>query len=125
MPRSSPITAHRYGYYLSSVIGSVWGYIWSTGRVERFDELRIFRGMPAWTFRRGGACIGFCYHTNNNVSQAVLEHELVHIEQWKRYGMTFPIRYLLAGVNPLKNRYEIEAGLVKGGYLTSVISETE
>jgi hypothetical protein len=30
--------------------------------------------------------------------------------------MLFPLLYLIAGRNPLKNRFEIEAGLEKGGY---------
>jgi hypothetical protein len=31
--------------------------------------------------------------------------------------MLFPFLYLLAGRDPLGNRFEIEAGLEKGGYL--------
>jgi hypothetical protein len=31
--------------------------------------------------------------------------------------MLFPLLYLSAGTNPLRNRFEIEAGLEKGGYL--------
>lgn len=111
----SPIS--RAGYLYATAVGLVWGAIWSTGRVERRNGLIIFRGMPKWTFGRGGSCVGGCYLTNQNVSDDVLEHEAVHKRQWQRYGMVFPLLYLLAGRNPLKNRWEIEAGLEKGGYL--------
>ena len=111
----SPIS--RAGYLYATLVGLVWGAIWSTGRVQRRNGLWVFRGMPIWTFGRGGSCVGGCYLTNQNVSAAVLEHESVHKRQWQRYGMVFPLLYLMSGRNPLHNRYEIEAGLEKGGYL--------
>jgi hypothetical protein len=111
----SPIS--RAGYLYATAVGLVWGSIWSTGRVERRDGLIVFRGMPTWTFGRGGSCVGGCYLTNDNVTPDVLEHEAVHKRQWQRYGMVFPLLYLLSGRNPLTNRWEIEAGLEKGGYL--------
>jgi hypothetical protein len=77
----------------------------------------VFSGMPNWTFGRGGSCVGGCYLTNRNVGEHVLGHEAVHKEQWLKYGMLFPLLYLIAGRNPLKNRFEIEAGLEAGGYL--------
>ena len=89
----------------------------STGRVERHGGLFVFRGMPKWAFGRGGSCVGGCYLTDQNVTPDVLEHEAVHKRQWLRYGMLFPLLYLAAGRNPLKNRFEIEAGLEKGGYV--------
>ncbi|KFF60870.1 Fe-S oxidoreductase [Cryobacterium sp. MLB-32] len=111
----SPIS--RAGYAYATLVGTIWGSLWSTGRVERRSGLLVFRGMPAWTFGRGGSCVGGCYLTKQNVSADVLEHEAVHKRQWQRYGMLFPVLYGLAGRNPLTNRYEIEAGLEKGGYL--------
>ena len=111
----SPLS--RAGYLYATAVGIVWGSIWSTGRVERRNGLIVFRGMPKWAFGRGGSCVGGCYLTNQNVSDDVLEHEAVHKRQWQRYGMVFPLLYLVAGRNPLKNRFEIEAGLEKGGYL--------
>lgn len=107
----------RAGYLYATLVGLSWGFIWSTGRVERRAGLFVFRGMPPWTFGRGGSCVGGCYLTAQNVSDDVLEHEAVHKRQWQRYGMIFPLLYFVAGRNPLKNRYEIEAGLEKGGYL--------
>lgn len=111
----SPLS--RIGYLYATAVGLVWGFVWSTGRVERREGLFVFRGMPNWAFGRGGACVGGCYLTNQNVNDDVLEHEVVHKRQWQRYGMLFPLLYLLAGRNPLKNRFEVEAGLEKGGYL--------
>ena len=111
----SPIS--RAGYLYATAVGLVWGSIWSTGRVERREGLFVFRGLPAWAFGRGGSCVGGCYLTNQNVSADVLEHEAVHKGQWQRYGMLFPLLYFIAGRDPRKNRFEIEAGLEKGGYL--------
>jgi hypothetical protein len=111
----SPVS--RAGYLYATAVGLVWGAVWSTGRVERSEGLVVFRGMPAWTFGRGGSCVGGCYLTDKNVSADVLRHEAVHKRQWQHYGMAFPLLYLLAGRNPLKNRFEIEAGLKLGGYI--------
>jgi hypothetical protein len=111
----SPVS--RAGYLYATAVGLVWGAIWSTGRVERRNGLVVFRGLPAWAFGRGGSCVGGVYLTNQNVTADVLEHEAVHKAQWQRYGMLFPFLYFLAGQDPLQNRFEIEAGLEKGGYL--------
>jgi hypothetical protein len=111
----SPLS--KAGYLYATAVGLVWGSLLSTGRVERRGGLIVFRGMPNWAFGRGGSCVGGCYLTNQNVTDDVLEHEAVHKRQWQRYGMVYPLLYLLAGRNPLKNRWEIEAGLEKGGYL--------
>jgi hypothetical protein len=46
------------------------------------------------------------------------------VQQWKHYGMLFPLLYALAGRDPLQNRFEIEAGLEKGGYVRSRPSRT-
>ncbi|MCI0158498.1 Fe-S oxidoreductase [Leifsonia shinshuensis] len=110
----SPIS--RLGYLYATTVGFLWGFAWSTGRVERRAGLFVFRGMPKRTFGRGGSCVGGCYLTDQNVTDDVLEHEVVHKRQWQRYGMLFPFLYLLAGRDPLRNRFEIEAGLEKGGY---------
>ena len=111
----SPIS--RLGYLWGTTVGFTWGFIWSVGRVERRGGLWVFRGMPHWTFGRGGVCVGGCYLTHDNVSDTVLEHEAVHQQQWRRYGFLMPWLYAMAGRDPLKNRFEIEAGLEKGGYL--------
>ncbi|GGR35137.1 Fe-S oxidoreductase [Agromyces mediolanus] len=111
----SPVS--RAGYWWATAVGFVWGSLWSTGRVERRDGLWIFQGMPKWAFGRGGSCVGGCYLTDRNVGPRVLVHEAVHRQQWRKYGMLFPLLYFIAGRDPLKNRFEIEAGLEDGGYL--------
>lgn len=111
----SPLS--RLGYLYATAVGLVWGFTLSTGRVQRRAGLFVFTGMPNWAFGRGGACVGGCYLTNQNVSADVLEHEAVHKRQWQRYGALMPLLYLAAGRNPLTNRFEIEAGLEDGRYV--------
>ena len=50
-------------------------------------------------------------------TDAVLAHEAVHAQQWLRYGFLMPLLYLFAGRDPLRNRFEIEAGLEDGNYV--------
>jgi hypothetical protein len=109
--------ASKVGYGYATAVGMAWGFIWSTGHIERRNGLVVFRGMPKWTFGRGGSCVGGVYLTDQNVTDDVLEHEAVHKKQWSRYGMLFPVLYFFAGRDALRNRFEIEAGLDKGGYL--------
>ncbi|NYF15930.1 hypothetical protein HDC37_000742 [Microbacterium sp. AK009] len=106
------------GYLYGCALGRVWGGLWSTGRVERRGGLVIFRGMPSWTFARGGVCVGDCFLTGaGTIDDRLLRHEAVHKRQWRRYGLLLPVLYLLAGRDPLRNRFEIEAGLEDGRYL--------
>ena len=42
--------------------------------------------------------------------------------QWRRYGFLMPLLYLLAGRNPLTNRFEILAGLEDGNYVPRGLS---
>ncbi|HEU5222698.1 MAG TPA: Fe-S oxidoreductase [Candidatus Lumbricidophila sp.] len=105
------------GYWFATAVGFVWGALLSTGRIERRNGLFIFRGMPKWSFGRGGSCVGGCYLTDTNDGDDVLEHEAVHRAQWRKYGMLLPLLYFAAGRDPLRNRFEIEAGLEKGGYV--------
>ena len=111
----SPIS--RAGYWWATAVGFVWGFLWSTGPIAYRQGLVVFTGMPKWTFGRGGSCVGGCYLTDRNAGDVVLGHEVVHQAQWRTYGMLFPLLYLLAGRDPLRNRCEIEAGLAAGGYL--------
>lgn len=112
----SPLS--RLGYLWATAVGAAWGTLWSTGEVEVRYGLRVFRGMPRWTFARGGQCVGGCFLTGDTPpSDAVLRHEAVHMVQWRRYGMLMPILYFAAGRNPLRNRFEIEAGLEDGNYV--------
>ena len=112
----SPISL--IGFWWGSAVGWVWGSLWSTGAVERREGLWVFRGLPGWSFARGGVCVGGCFLTGDrDPSDAVLRHEAVHKRQWRRYGFLMPVLYLFAGRDPLRNRFEIEAGLEDGGYV--------
>lgn len=105
------------GFLWGTAVGMMWGGLWSTGRVENIDGLLVFRGLPSWAYRRGGVCVGRCYLTGTHTSPGVLAHEAVHVRQWRRYGFLMPMLYAIAGRNALRNRFEIEAGLVQGGYV--------
>jgi hypothetical protein len=112
----SPVS--RIGYWYGTTVGWLWGTIWSTGRVERSHGLWIFRGMPARTFPRGGVCAGGCFLTGDApIDERLLRHESVHAQQWRRYGFLMPVLYAIAGRDPLRNRFEIEAGLEDGRYV--------
>lgn len=112
----SPIS--YLGYMWGTAVGFTWGGLWSTGPVERHHGLWVFRGMPSWSYGRGGVCVGGCFLTGDDeLDERVLRHEAVHKQQWLRYGFLMPALYLIAGRNPLRNRFEIEAGLEDGRYL--------
>lgn len=112
----SPIS--RVGYWYGSAVGWTWGSLLSTGRIEKREGLWVFRGMPEWAFGRGGVCVGGCYLTGDaTVTDRVLRHEAVHARQWRRYGFLMPLLYAVAGRDPLRNRFEIEAGLEDGNYV--------
>jgi hypothetical protein len=111
-------TISRVGLWYGRAVGWVWGSIWSTGPIERREGLWVFRGLPEWAFARGGVCVGDCYLTGDApVTTRVLRHEAVHARQWRRYGLLMPVLYGLSGRDPLRNRFEIEAGLEEGNYV--------
>lgn len=71
---------------------------------------------------RGGTTWGEVFVTREPLERlrpAVVRHELVHVQQWRRWGALFPLLYLLseAGGGPLRNRFEQQAGLRDGGYV--------
>ena len=106
----------RAGYLAATAIGLVWGGAVSVGRLEESGGVIVARGCPRWAFGRGGTTIGSVFLTRDNVSSAVLEHEAVHRDQWRRYGLALVPLYLAAGPIASDNRFEVEAGLGKGGY---------
>jgi hypothetical protein len=114
--KQSPRPFALFGYAWATLVGMIWGGLLSTGSVRRHGKLWVFSGLPKWSFRRGGVCVGACYLTDTNVNRAVLRHEDIHRQQWRVLGLMLPVRYFLAGNNPLHNRFEIEAGLADGGY---------
>lgn len=70
-------------------------------------------------FGRGGTTIGNTFVTGmtpTEVGGALAAHELVHTRQWAYFGLSFPLYYGLAGANPCKNAFEIQAGLRAGNY---------
>nr|WP_220476518.1 Fe-S oxidoreductase [Microbacterium halimionae] len=112
----SPVS--RLGYWYACAVGWTWGTIWSTGQVQKRGDLWVFRGLPRWAFPRGGVCVGHCYLTGNApVTPRVLRHEAIHVRQWRRYGFLMPMLSALSGRDPLRNRFEIEAGLEDGNYV--------
>jgi hypothetical protein len=111
----SPVIA-RPGYWLATACGFVWGFALGLGRVRRAGGVVVARALPNWAFGRGGTTIGAVFLTRGLRSAAVLEHEAVHRAQWKRYGLAFIPLYIAAGAPAHTNRFEIEAGLDKGGY---------
>lgn len=98
-----------------------WWYARRLGaRGEVIDGLRVSSGLPRWSYPRGGITIGDTYLTGEHPAARSAErirHELVHREQWRRYGYRMAALYLRAGRDPLRNRFEIDAGLADGGYL--------
>ncbi|WP_233255706.1 Fe-S oxidoreductase [Naasia lichenicola] len=107
----------EFGFFYATLVGLTWGLPLSTGRVVRHGDLIVLSGLPHWAYRRGGTTVGRVYLTGDNTGERVLVHETVHVEQWRRLGMWFPLLYWLAGANPMHNRFEVEAGLEDGGYL--------
>jgi len=111
----NPVVA-RPGYWFATVAGYTWGFVMSRGHVRHTPGIWVATRMPKWSFGRGGTTIGAVYLTRDNDAPAVLDHEAVHREQWRHYGLVFIPLYIRAGTNPRTNRFEIEAGLEEGGY---------
>jgi hypothetical protein len=110
-----PVIA-RPGYWLATLAAFVWGCL-LLGHWGRRRGLYSFTSLPNWAFGRAGTTVGAIYLTNDTTREGVLEHELVHTRQWKKYGLCFLPLYIAAGSDALGNRFEVEAGLERGGYL--------
>lgn len=106
------------GFWFATGCARIWGHLLG-GTYRARHGVRYFEGLPRWAYGRGGTTIGAIYLTTDNTGPDVLAHEAVHVEQWRRHGLAFIPLYLAAGVDPLSNRFEIEAGLERGGYLGS------
>ena len=104
------------GYGFATGCAFVWGTV-LLGRHRRSHGLHVIHRLPRWAFGRGGTTIGGVYLTRDGTSDRVLEHEAVHRLQWRHYGMSMPVLYLAAGSEARTNRFEVEAGLAKGGYV--------
>jgi len=110
-----PVIA-RPGYWFATACAVVWGGVLGGFRLRREGGVIVAPHLPSWAYGRGGTTVGAVYLTTDNVSAAILEHEAVHRAQWKRYGLAFLPLYVDAGQDARANRFEIEAGLAKGGY---------
>ena len=106
----------RAGHRIATRAARLWGRLLG-GEERRVGELTVISGLPGWAFGRGGTTVGAAFLTADALSPEIIEHEDVHRQQWERYGLWFIPMYVAAGVDALQNRFEIEAGLVKGGYL--------
>jgi hypothetical protein len=106
----------RAGHRFATRAARLWGRILG-GEERQVGELTVVSGLPRWAYGRGGTTIGATFLTTSATSPAILEHEDVHRQQWARYGLWFIPMYLAAGQDGVTNKYEIEADLVKGGYL--------
>jgi len=112
----SPVVA-RPGYWFATGCGMLWGTVLSLGRIRSQGGVIVARRCPRWSFGRGGTTIGAVFLTHHALDDNTLAHEAIHRAQWKRYGLAFIPLYVAAGANPMTNRFEIEAGLRRGGYL--------
>jgi hypothetical protein len=119
-PRARAVLLHpavaRPGYWFATAAGLAWGGALSRGRLRARGGVIVASHCPRWAFGRGGTTIGAVFLTHGDPSPAVLEHEAVHRAQWRRYGLAFIPLYIAAGSVARTNRFEIEAGLRKGGY---------
>jgi len=104
------------GYWLVTALALAWGAVLGRFHVESRGGVIVCSRVPRWAFGRGGTTIGAVYLTSDNLSERVLKHEAVHRAQWRRWGLAFIPLYLAAGRDPLRNRFEVEAGLEDGGY---------
>jgi hypothetical protein len=116
----SPVVA-RPGYWFATGCAYVWGRVlrgrWRVTATTG-GRLHWFRGLPRWAFGRGGTTIGAVYLTRDGDGPSVLAHEHVHTTQWRRYGLAFIPLYIAAGSLATTNRFEVEAGLEAGGYVS-------
>lgn len=84
------------------------------------QELRVVWGTRGRTSARGGTTYGEVFVTSSpreRITPQLVRHELVHVHQWRRYGLAFAVLYALAGRDPVRNRFEQQAGLHDGRYL--------
>ncbi|MFC0453706.1 hypothetical protein [Rhodococcus jostii] len=110
-PRSAAITRLALAY------ARTWG-----ARITFDDEFGVFvcSGMRGG-YARGGTTVGGAFLTGRKPARTLVRHEAVHADQWAMYGWTFALRYLCEELRHprVRNRFEIAAGLVDGGYRES------
>jgi len=112
------------GYWVATGLAAAWGVLAGTGplrrRIRRRGRLLVADTLPRWAFGRGGTTVGGVFLTSRAqtamMADSIYAHEAVHREQWRRLGLWMIPLYLAAGRDPMRNRFEIEAGLDAGGY---------
>lgn len=105
------------GSWIASSVAAAYARFFPNVTCARRGKLQVCSGLPVWAYPRGGVCVGSVFLTGPQPSESVLKHELKHANQWRRYGLVFPVLYLAAGRDPFHNRFEIEANLIDGGYV--------
>jgi hypothetical protein len=111
----------------------VWKVLWaSPGSIAGFlvapffRSRRIVRGVMVcegadWPrkigFRHRAMTLGHVVLCVDEIDEGILEHELVHVDQWERWGIAFPPAYLVATLGTLlrgkhfyrDNPFEVQA----------------
>lgn len=116
--------ATRPGYMIAGVVAMLWWLLLGRCSLHRRGAVFVADRMPRWSFGRGGTMVGWMLLTDRMPGAAVIGHEAVHRRQWRTFGLLFPLLYLAAGADPLRNRFEIEAGLEAGGYVATAAPST-
>ncbi|HEY0914825.1 MAG TPA: hypothetical protein VGE22_08150 [Solimonas sp.] len=99
---------------------------WQWRRIGGTGALFAYGGFSGWVLARGwvGAItIGHLVLARDaDAMERTLAHELVHVRQYERWGLLFPLLYLWASCDAWRrggraywdNRYEIEARQAEG-----------
>jgi RHS repeat-associated protein len=88
------------------------------GRCSTMSGLRVCQtSLPLYS--RGGTTYGTTYVTGigANITSQLIAHESRHVYQWQQLGYSFVPLYFMAGLDPFRNIFEIDANLGYGGYL--------
>ncbi len=110
----SPVS--RAGWLFATAVGLAVGLPLSTGPVRVVDGLIVCTGLPRWVFRRGGTCVGSVYLTRDNDGPEGAPARAGARRAVAAVRHAHAVLYAAAGRDPLRNRFEVEAGLEDGGY---------
>jgi len=116
----------------------IWRVLWaSPGSIAGFLVSPFFRGRRVargvivceganWPrrigFRHRAMTLGHVVLCVDDLDDGVLEHELVHVRQWERWGLAFPFAYLVATISAVlrgghfyrDNIFEVQAKNASG-----------
>lgn len=96
--------------------------VWSESK-----PVMVCSSAPFFLHGKGGTQVGDTFVTSadrNVISNEVIEHEMVHKEQQRRYGLLFiPLYFSQSVINGCENSFEEEAGFAKGHYPECIGSE--